>query len=376
MSCNIILPGSQINLSFLNGRIILDMKYLQDLVCPMTFDALHAILQIGSEELSIPLECTLNQQGEMFFILEESLSCKYVLIVKADIDSTLEPIIIVDTPPAQSKTHIPIIDISTPIKKSNVERSSPTTGSSILSIIGSLKKANTLTKILSRMQNIVQVNEIPRNYNGDITFEFPPTMGRITGMDSMEHRYDPHWWSKPQTSNIAFPGVCRRSQCLGALKCVNELCPRLVNHKVSNTSHFIGTMLMAPIIGEECNNTGGRLVCHYCSKNALCVDTCACFVYYVMPNDETKSRLMIHCGTHEHNVKDGTSKLLTDKTRDMVSKVLGIDRHAGARKVQMCVAKEIVMTTLMQDGGSRNMIGEQEFATIAEEMGPLVHDNW
>ena len=85
---------------------------------------------------------------------------------------------------------------------------------------------------------------------------------------------------------------------------------------------------------------------------------------------------MIHCGTHEHNVKDGTSKLLTDKTREMVSKVLGIDRHAGARKVQMCVAKEIVMTTLMQDGGNRNIIGKQEFATIAEDMGPLVHDNW
>ena len=102
----------------------------------MAFDALHAILHIGSEELSVPLECTLNKQGEIFFILEESLSCKYVLIVKADIDSTLEPIIIVDTPPAQSKTHIPIIDISTPIKKSNVERRSPTTGSSILSLLG------------------------------------------------------------------------------------------------------------------------------------------------------------------------------------------------------------------------------------------------
>ena len=60
----------------------------------------------------------------------------------------------------------------------------------------------------------------------------------------------------------------------------------------------------------------------------------------------------------------------------MVSKVLGIDRHGVARKVQMFVAKEIVMATLMQDGGRRNMIGEQEFATIAEEMGPLVHDNW
>ena len=192
----------------------------------------------------------------------------------------------------------------------------------------------------------------------------------------MEAKYDPHLWSKPQTSNIVFPGVCRRSQCLGALKCVNELCPRLINHKESNTTHFIGSMLRPPTLGEECNNTSGRLVCHFCSKAALCVGTCNCFVYYVMPNDETMSRLMLHCGTHEHNVRKGFSKQLAEKTKEMVSRVLGIDRHAGARKVQMCVAKEIVMATLVQEDACKHTIGEQELVNIAEEMGPLVQDNW
>lgn len=60
----------------------------------------------------------------------------------------------------------------------------------------------------------------------------------------------------------------------------------------------------------------------------------------------------------------------------MVSKVLGVDRHARARKVQMCVAKEIVMATLIQEGGSKHIIGEQEFMNVVEEIGPLVQDNW
>lgn len=92
-------------------------------------------------------------------------------------------------------------------------------------------------------------------------------------------------------------------------------------------------MLKALTLGEECNNASGKLVCHCCSKVALCVDTSFFFVYHVMPNDETRSRFMLHCETHDHNVGEGTSKQLANKTKDMVSKVLGIDRHVGAGKV-------------------------------------------
>ena len=42
----------------------------------------------------------------------------------------------------------------------------------------------------------------------------------------------------------------------------------------------------------------------------------------------------------------------------------------------MCVAKEIVMATLVQEDACKHTIREQELVNIAEEMGPLVQDNW
>ncbi len=160
-------------------------------------------------------------------------------------------------------------------------------------------------------------------------------------MDAMEHKYDPHMWTKPQTSNIVFPGVVRLSHCLGALKCMNEVCPRLMNYGTANTCHFKGYLLKAPVPGELCEIGGKTVRCHYCSEIALCVANCDCTLYYVMPSDEISTRLMIHRGFHLHDVRSGTSKALMDKTKTMVRNILAVDPHAGTRKVQMCVAREM-----------------------------------
>ncbi|MCO5585935.1 hypothetical protein L7F22_039870 [Adiantum nelumboides] len=42
----------------------------------------------------------------------------------------------------------------------------------------------------------------------------------------------------------------------------------------------------------------------------------------------------------------------------------------------MCVAKEIVMALVMTEVGANNVIGEEELANFAEEMGSLVEDRW
>ena len=183
MACNIIFPSIKKTLYFVKGKLLLDLRYLQEHVHPMTFSSLHAILQIGDEEMNVALECTSNQQGDEFYILEESLSCKYIVVVKDDALSSSHPITILDSPPYNTQSPCPLIDISTPIKEGNLNSSSSSTDSSILSFLGSMKKQNTITKILGKMQEVVKVKEIPRYYNDDLALEFPPTLGRHGGME-------------------------------------------------------------------------------------------------------------------------------------------------------------------------------------------------
>ncbi len=384
MACILKFPSFTHTLSFYNGKLLISETFLKDKVIPMQFLSLDALVIVGTEEISVPLQRTVNHLGEGAYVLEECLSSVYKVIAipltpPEDV-FVCTPIIVQDSPQPSPAN---VIDLTSPynagVIKEAIHQSSMLITKPSRSLMEDLKSSstrNTLTKITADIHLVRKVTEIPRTYNGDIIFEFPPTMGKVQAMYSMEHRYDPHLWTKPQTSNIAFAGVTRRSQCIGSLKCINELCPKNVNYGIPNTSHFRGSMLKAPAPGEVCNTKIGKMVCHFCSKNALCIESCECFVYYVMPSDETCSRLMIHRGTHSHNVCDGTSKSLIDRTKEMVNKVLGVDHMAGAKKVQMCVAKEIVSASLIRPDGEFDKICEQELYAVADEMGPLVQDSW
>ncbi len=162
-----------------------------------------------------------------------------------------------------------------------------------------------LSKLLLQIQSVHQVFEIPRSYNGDLVLEFPPTMGLVHHMDAMEHKFDPHLRTKPQTSNVVFPGVVRLSRCVGSLKCINEKCVRLINYHTANTSHFNGFLQKTPAPGQYCEVGEKSLRCHFCKTCAFCIASCDCIVYYVMPADETATRLMIHHGTHCHDGRSG-----------------------------------------------------------------------
>ncbi len=95
-----------------------------------------------------------------------------------------------------------------------------------------------------------------------------------------------------------------------------------------------------------------------------------------MPADETATRLMIHHGTHCHDGRSGASKGLVDSTKHMVQNILAVDPYAGPRKVQMCLAKEIVSNTLLRRSNKDGSLGERQRFAIAEELGPLVQQNW
>ena len=82
MACTILLPSAECIFSFVNGKVIIDVTYLKGKVLPLSFSAFHAILQIGSEELRIPLERISNHLAEQFYILDMPLSSEYVVVVK------------------------------------------------------------------------------------------------------------------------------------------------------------------------------------------------------------------------------------------------------------------------------------------------------
>ncbi len=378
MTCILSFPSFNQILSFCNGKILISENFLIEKVAPLQFLSIHALVNIGTEEICVPLQRTVNHLGESAYVLEECLASNYkigaVPLTPSEGFDMCTPITVHDSPEPSTTN---VIDLISPCKSGRHKGSlCAILGRSLLDELKTAPKKNTLTKLASDIEVVLKVTEIPTTYNGDIILEFPPTMGKVAGMDSMEHRYDPHLWTKPQTSNIAFAGVTRRSQCAGSLKCINELCSKLVNYGVSNTCHFRGSLIKTPAVGELCVSSTGKIVCHYCSKIAICIETCDCYVYYVMPSDETCSRLMIHWGTHSHNIRDDTSKAVTDRTKEMVKNVLGIDNSAGAKRVQMCVAKEIVVASLLRPNGMDDKIGEQQLYAVAEEMGPLVQDSW
>lgn len=133
---------------------------------------------------------------------------------------------------------------------------------------------------------------------------------------------------------------------------------------------------MSPLKEGDLCIMGGKIECHYCRKPALCVGTCECFVYYVMPKDTNMTRLMLHNGTHLHGVRNGTSKTLRNRVSGMVKEVIQFYHSANPRRVQMCVSKMMLEATVMESGGATSNLDESQFLSILEEMGPLVEDNW
>ena len=386
MEASISFPLCIISVPFKNGKALIDAPFIRRNTLPQHFRCLEAVVEDNNEDtMHIPLEGYPNQDGEFSFILDASLSCKYIVNVEDEGGSTSnrEVIDIDDFVPTSSVYKC--VNLESPISIGARDGTNgnnqllPTPSmeatNSVVEYLQKMEKVNALSKALQRVHSIMRVEEIPLQYDGNVAFEFPPTYSRFPRMHLMEHKYDAHLWSKAQTSNIMFPGVCRRSQCLGSLVCPNETCPRLVNHNQRNDSFFNGSLVNPLKAGDICI-IGGKIECHFCKKPALCVEKCDCFIYYVMPNDTSMTQLMLHTGTHLHGVRSGTSKALRDRVKGMVDEVVRFDRNANPRKVQMCVSKMMLEATVMETGGASTNLDESQFLAILEDMGPLVEDNW
>ena len=199
MACTITFPSLELSLPFSNGKVIVDIKFLKEKVSPLLFIGLEAILSIGSEEIKVPLQPTSNYAGEDFYVLEESLSCYYYVMVDKSLASSPSPITILDSPHGEVHIESNMIYLRTPNTNTCGAFNSKfisTEGRSIIEFLTSMKKGNTITKLLGRVKEVVKVIKLPRQYNGDIIFEFPTKMRLCSIMNAIEHRYGPHIWCK------------------------------------------------------------------------------------------------------------------------------------------------------------------------------------
>jgi len=66
-------------------------------------------------------------------------------------------------------------------------------------------------------------------------------------------------------------------------------------------------MIKVPSVGYPCIGEEGKLESHFCKHRPMCLAMCPAFVYYVMPNEENMSKLMLHCGKHDHPTRSGVA---------------------------------------------------------------------
>lgn len=242
---------------------------------------------------------------------------------------------------------------------------------SIVSWILEKGRCPTLQKIIQNCEVIRQVKELPHIYNGDIVFELPPVLGDSKRMEGMEQRFDGHIWTRPHKTNMSIDGTVRLSYCLGALVCRRVNCPYYVNGKF-NSMFFHGHLDKQVSKGLLCEDEKLKITCHYCKRVVFCEHPCACKVYYVLPSSPKMSRMMVHIGFHSHDVQSGTSRASIERIRKMVSNILSVDKNNGPRRVQMMVARQLLVDAIV--GTSKRKIGDIELSNILEEMIPLIQN--
>lgn len=368
----------------LAGKSVLVSKiYLQNLL-PPSYELL-AVCALLEENATIELQHLTDTNGEMHFLLESSMSKSFSLILRPlsvcdSFESSKEDIM------DKGEANISCVDVSSSsaeeihedIKEDEVTTNlkACTKYKSVVSYIIEYGQACILKKKLGKVSRHKMVEEIPRVYDGELVLEFPPTFDKIGNTHGMEQKYDGHLWTRPSTSNMRLECTVRISYCIGVLECRFPSCPFFTNNRRHNKCFFNGHLARKVAVGLLATDEKGKITCHFCRRSPYCIETCKCMVYYVMPHDKHMTRMMLHVGTHLHEVQAGTSQAMIEKTKHLVAKVVGVDRSAGPRKIQMNVAKEMIFSALVDDGTNDHgkAIGDVELTNFLEELVPLVEN--
>lgn len=426
MEATIEFPNSAIGpikVPLLDGKYVVNKGYLErrlgDLYKLISFNAIVAVE--GGVPLLIPMKEHPDIEGNVQFILDASISGHYNVISQENLSDSintytprggfntsrqshhpthgLQPIVLdedptdtefeIDTPlfreqvqspplsiesDSPTKCHGKGVEFDDDIALIETKKSIGLEGSSVIPTIISQTRSTLLSRLIKKSPTCMAVDEIPRFYDGDIVFEFPPIFNKFNSMAGMEHKFDGHMWTKPITSNVAFEGVVRVSYCAGVFQCFGVSCPHQINNGQHNRTFFKGLLKKKCPLGYVANSDG-NIICHFCKRHATCVDTCSCIVYYVMPSNETLTRLMIHSGKHLHDVQPGTSKRSIENTRLLVERAVRADKNAGPRKVQMMIARDLISSTLTKpDRLPDEVVGDLELGNFLDELIPLVQN--
>ena len=114
------------------------------------------------------------------------------------------------------------------------------------------------------------------------------------------------------------------------------------------------------------------LACFHCGDVATLLRDCECVAYYILI-EGNKTRLLIHQGTHNHPVAKGVLRSAIKRTKTLVERVMSKAPTTGPRHMQLHLAKEMVLgSVIRENGGPLNNV---ELLSILEEMRPLVQSN-
>lgn len=243
---------------------------------------------------------------------------------------------------------------------------------SILPLLRNLPVASKLQKIIDVCGAQSSANEMPKTYNGDLLFEFPPSS--TSSMEGMHRAFDCHFWIRYTTSTIqGFPGVVRLSNCGGGFECQNDNCSYLLSFGRKNSRHFIGRLKRRSPIGLVTNDVSS-MKCRSCNHPPYCMKHCAAKIYYCIPNDTRYSRLVIHSGFHDHDFGDGESYANVQKAEDLVGKMAHEDKRCKPQRIQKDIAKELIADHLLATTSSSTPIDATKLDDLLSLLQPTTNN--
>lgn len=118
----------------------------------------------------------------------------------------------------------------------------------------------------------------------------------------------------------------------------------------------------------------GTLKCYHCNIEPIVIRHCEAVATYVL-SGKGMSRLFLHQGTHYHPVGEGISRALLKKTREMVQKFVSQVPTAGPRQIQVSLAKDIVLGSIIKPSNIEvnKKMGPNELHALLDELEPLVY---
>ena len=397
------------DLHLAEGKVLLSEYFLQNLLPPSCkFVSICAVVQFGDVKTNMEIPSHKDLEGNTHFIIESSLSKEFFInhskstFYVSDSNDEKQNDFSFGSFPQDSEQCIQISDESeTSASRKDVQDED--TSSSDLQILGDSSKGkqscndspmsdqetpishqSIIPFLLNcgtgkRLQNLLlmsstacQIQEIPTTYNGLCVFELPPTYGKVSTMEGMQQKYDGHMWSRPRKSNLSVPANVKLSYCLGHFECRNYSCIYYKNNKKCNDRFFNGFLENQISLGLPAEEERTKIVCQYCKQVVYCLQTCTCSVYYVIPSSSSMTRLFIHQGDHSHPVEPGTSRAAVERLKKLVSTFLKFNKGSGPRKLQMLIARKLLMESLTSENTGE--FSERDLNNFLEELIPLIQN--